>query len=414
MLGVGHAPSFWTLSWAKRGKPGLTSAHLGPRSSPSEASLAWRHPSTRTIGAIFCHPLSKLPMLQEFEPPFYVLPSKARNMRVAIKLSRRKRRRTRAVERSTLFGVHCPPRSRTCYLPTDEERAWLRSPPSGVRSGGSDTLRDHLNKPGLTAAQLRDLVPHYLQSVGARKWSRLPSDRQLLSKTVLEILRKNPDVQIIKLQELIRGKVTCPHPERIGPCCEWVLDKLASEGYVTRDLLSVQYRDLGKEIREIRAAIKKRQKELEASLARLRSCSEQQWQAVRATASRAREEARQQSSEHGMDQVAFARVQNLDQQLREVIANLEARLNSSRAQLQTLETEVVAWLTERRARIDQIHADWRELLGLTTALGQLELAASAVSRLAHLADSEPDQDRVGAAELEYQRAAVRKDQIDVS
>jgi hypothetical protein len=305
-----------------------------------------------------------------------------------------------------------PTADQYCYLPTDEERAWLDLPLWSSGPVDLSSLREHLSKPALTAAQLRDLVPHYLQSVGSRRWTRLPSDRQLLSKTVLDILRKNPDVQVLRLQELLRAKVTFPHPERLGPCSEWVLDKLAAEGFVTRDLLSVQYRDVGKEIREIRLTVKKRQKELETSLARLRSLSEQQWQGVRATASRVREAARKESIERGTGLTAFATLQNLDQQLREVIAGVEARLSNSHKQLQTLETELLAWLTERRARVEQIHADWRELLGLTVALEQLDQAAGTVSKLTHLADSDADQDRVGAAELAYQRGAVRKEQID--
>ena len=249
-----------------------------------------------------------------------------------------------------------------CYLPTDEERAWLDLPLWSSGALSLATLRDHLNRPGLAGAQLRNLLPHYLESESGRKWTRRPFEKQPLARAILEVLKKSPEMAITKLQESIRSKLVLPHAERLPSCFDWMLDKLTGTGFVTRDLINVQYRDVGRDVRETGIALRRKKTALDVSLQRLKSVSEEEWQEVRVNAAGSMDEAKAAVAEReGNAQTILVRIQNADQQLHQVAASVQARLQKAEQKLKALESDVSGWTSLCRPRVEKVHADWREL-----------------------------------------------------
>jgi hypothetical protein len=320
-----------------------------------------------------------------------------------------KEARTGIIER---VRERLPSAERYYYLPSDEERAWLDLPFWATGPVDLATLREQLSKPQFTSSQLRDLIPQYLEATSKKRWGRIPASLTPFAKVTIGVLQKQQDIERSKLLDIIRAKIVMPHPERLQRCLDWLLLKLQEERLVTLELTNVRFLDLSREARVRQREMRRLRRELETKLTELQSLSADHWLSVE---SRARQKL--ESSKVVLEQIHGPVGQNL-------IANLDETLEALRQHTDTIEEhrkigqekldrlakELTEWIAGRRTAIEKIHAAWRGPLGLDSALRELEQLGTQIARLAEGVDL--GRDRLGRAEVIYQKARARNDQIE--
>ena len=301
-----------------------------------------------------------------------------------------------------------PSASELCYLPSQEQQQWLDLPLWSTGLVDLATLRETLGRPQLTAPQLGDLVPHWLEGVGTRKWLRRPWAKTALAVAALGVFKEVRGAQRPEqLAERLRGRLPLPHPERLENCLMWLLSKLQAEGLVEIDLLgAVKFRDLRHEIRENRIALQKSKSAVQSDLSGLERLSYNKWSDVRDRAQKALEVATSVAGE--MATTAPATVLSLNEaleELRSAAAEVKRETHQAEQALDKLVNDVSGWLAEKRKLVASVHAAWREVLGLNAGLEELERIESGIKKLAQ-GGGDGDRDRLGRATVDYQRARV--------
>jgi hypothetical protein len=299
-----------------------------------------------------------------------------------------------------------------CYLPSPDEQQWLDLPQWSSGPLTLAMLRDTLERPKLTAAQLRDLVPHWLEDAGTRKWKRRPWGTTLLAQAVVKALKTARAPQgRDQLADRLRGRLALAHWERLDNSLMWLLNKLAAEGLIDIDMLGVvKLRDLTIEIREKRTILQRSRRELDRTLSQLELLSHEKWSSVRDRTQAALQAAVAAAAvSNAGGPVLIRRIDDALDELRQALVVVTQQVAEAERALVTLAADVTEWAAQRRRELGPVHSAWRKVLGLDAALTELERFESSVTRLAQGGDVGAD--RLGHAVIGYQRARVWNDRL---
>jgi hypothetical protein len=299
-----------------------------------------------------------------------------------------------------------------CYLPTPDEQQWLDLPQWSSGPLTLAALRDALERPQLTVVQLRDLVPHWLEDAGTRKWKRRPWVTTLLAQAVVKALKgARAPLGRDQLADRLRGRLALAHWERLDNSLMWLLNKLAAEGLIDIDMLgAVRFRDLTIEIREKRTMLQRSRNELDRTLSQLERLSHDKWSSVREQTQTALQAAVTAATASNAGGPALSRrLDDALEKLRQALVVVTRQVAEADQALARLAADITEWVADRRREIGLVHSAWRKVLGLDAALTELERFESSVTRLTQTGDVGTD--RLGHAVIGYQRARVWNDRL---